>query len=219
MQSLGVGTGDDAAATWGAPSAGAESYLQHQQPSSFAPVLEQPFGAAQQQQHTVVQQPFGAAQPQHAAMQQVQQAQQAPQQLPPGAAAGLEQGEMAFTGLQNEAGEYNCFLNVIIQCLWRCTDFRQLVGPNSCLLRPPRLVRCCCAWRCGARTRTIRVDPCGGRFLRVVADTKPGISLPLRRQWCARCCRQVCPTLVDPQLALTPLPPPSLHRSCLGPQP
>jgi hypothetical protein len=32
------------------------------------------------------------------------------------------------TGLSNEAGEYNCFLNVIIQCLWHCADFRAQVG-------------------------------------------------------------------------------------------
>ena len=31
---------------------------------------------------------------------------------------------MAAPGLTNEAGEYNCFLNVIIQCLWHCADFR-----------------------------------------------------------------------------------------------
>ena len=35
---------------------------------------------------------------------------------------------MATPGLQNEAGEYNCFLNAIIQCLWRCANFRQQVG-------------------------------------------------------------------------------------------
>ena len=144
-----MSTGGDAAAAWGAPSAGAEGYLQHQQPSSFAPLLEQPFGAAQHQ---------------HAAVQQAQQAQQAQQQLPPGAAAGLAQGEMVFMGLQNEAGEYNCFLNVIIQCLWRCTDFRQLVSPKSWLLCLPRLVRSC-AWRRGARARTTRVDRRGGGFL------------------------------------------------------
>ena len=33
----------------------------------------------------------------------------------------------AGTGLTNEAGEYNCFLNVIIQCLWHCSDFRAQV--------------------------------------------------------------------------------------------
>ena len=31
------------------------------------------------------------------------------------------------TGLTNAAGEYNCFLNVIVQCLWHCGDFRQQV--------------------------------------------------------------------------------------------
>ena len=30
-------------------------------------------------------------------------------------------------GLTNAAGEYNCFLNVIVQCLWHCGDFRQQV--------------------------------------------------------------------------------------------
>ncbi len=39
-----------------------------------------------------------------------------------------ELGSSAATGLSNEAGEYNCFLNVIIQCLWHCTDFRRQVG-------------------------------------------------------------------------------------------
>jgi hypothetical protein len=31
----------------------------------------------------------------------------------------------AAPGLQNQTGEYNCFLNVIIQCLWHCRDFRE----------------------------------------------------------------------------------------------
>ncbi|KAK9809101.1 hypothetical protein WJX72_009369 [[Myrmecia] bisecta] len=31
---------------------------------------------------------------------------------------------VATPGLQNATGEYNCFLNVIIQCLWHCSDFR-----------------------------------------------------------------------------------------------
>lgn len=30
-------------------------------------------------------------------------------------------------GLRNATGEYNCFLNVIIQCLWHCHDFRKQV--------------------------------------------------------------------------------------------
>ncbi len=31
---------------------------------------------------------------------------------------------VATPGLQNAIGEYNCFLNVIIQCLWHCASFR-----------------------------------------------------------------------------------------------
>lgn len=30
-------------------------------------------------------------------------------------------------GLRNATGEYNCFLNVIIQCLWRCQAFRKQI--------------------------------------------------------------------------------------------
>lgn len=111
-QSLGVSSGGDAAAAapWGAPGTAPDSsgllHPQHEQPSSFPPLMEQPYGTGQ---------------PQQAAMQHAQQ------QLPE-AAAGPGQGELTFTGLQNETGEYNCFLNVILQCLWRCTDFRQLVG-------------------------------------------------------------------------------------------
>ncbi|KAI3434593.1 hypothetical protein D9Q98_002662 [Chlorella vulgaris] len=35
---------------------------------------------------------------------------------------------VALPGLRNEVGEYNCFLNVIVQCLWRCGEFRQEVS-------------------------------------------------------------------------------------------
>ena len=82
-----------------APDAGVQGQLgvQQQQPSSFLSALD----------------------PQHAAA----QAQQAALQQQVGAAGG----ELALTGLQNETGEYNCFLNVIIQCLWRCAEFRQQV--------------------------------------------------------------------------------------------
>lgn len=31
---------------------------------------------------------------------------------------------VATPGLQNLTGEYNCFLNVIVQCLWHCMAFR-----------------------------------------------------------------------------------------------
>ena len=56
--------------------------------------------------------------------------------------------DLGLVGLRNETGEYNCFLNTIIQCLWRCADFRQQqVGvyllksiwpqwPAACLLAP-----------------------------------------------------------------------------------
>ncbi|KAG2445913.1 hypothetical protein HXX76_000516 [Chlamydomonas incerta] len=39
-------------------------------------------------------------------------------------------GNAAGTGLVNRQGEYNCFLNVIIQCLWHCTDFRAAMAPR-----------------------------------------------------------------------------------------
>ena len=54
--------------------------------------------------------------------------------------AGL-QGPAGLAGLRNEAGEYNCFLNVIVQCLWRCADFRQQVrragGQVECRVATP----------------------------------------------------------------------------------
>ena len=28
-------------------------------------------------------------------------------------------------GLQNLIGEYNCFLNVVVQCLWHCREFKR----------------------------------------------------------------------------------------------
>ena len=30
---------------------------------------------------------------------------------------------VASPGLQNRLGEYNCFLNCVLQCLWHCTEF------------------------------------------------------------------------------------------------
>lgn len=32
------------------------------------------------------------------------------------------------SGMRNEAGEYNCFLNVIVQCMWQCVEFRRRVS-------------------------------------------------------------------------------------------
>ena len=31
----------------------------------------------------------------------------------------------AGPGLQNLTGEYNCFLNVVVQCLWHCRAFHK----------------------------------------------------------------------------------------------
>lgn len=42
-----------------------------------------------------------------------------------GSGAGASSALVVATpGLQNAAGEYNCFLNVVVQCLWRCARFR-----------------------------------------------------------------------------------------------
>ena len=34
---------------------------------------------------------------------------------------------IATPGLQNEGGEYNCFLNCILQCLWNCQELRPTI--------------------------------------------------------------------------------------------
>ena len=65
--------------------------------------------------------------------------------------------DLGLVGLRNETGEYNCFLNTIIQCLWRCADFRQQVGvyllksiwpqwPAACLLAARLQGRSCRSW-------------------------------------------------------------------------
>lgn len=44
-----------------------------------------------------------------------------------GGGGGMELAVAAGTstpGLQNNLGEYNCFLNCILQCLWNCHEFR-----------------------------------------------------------------------------------------------
>ena len=41
----------------------------------------------------------------------------------------------AQPGLSNATGEYNCFLNAIIQCLWQCQGFRAgLLGADMAAL-------------------------------------------------------------------------------------
>jgi len=74
-----------------------------------------------------------------------------PRPLEPGAAP------TAVPGLQNEAGEYNCFWNVVVQCLWHCAAFRDglLRLPRDalavrrparpCLAHPPRRACRCLA--------------------------------------------------------------------------
>ncbi len=63
-----------------------------------------------------------------------------------GATAGV-------TGLSNEAGEFNCFVNVVIQCLWRCEGFRQQVsdphlrGAQDAAREIVRSMACCCCCR------------------------------------------------------------------------
>ena len=37
------------------------------------------------------------------------------------------QQAVAAPGMRNETGEYNCFLNVVIQCLWSCQPFGEQV--------------------------------------------------------------------------------------------
>lgn len=51
-----------------------------------------------------------------------------PSQLPKYAQAPAQQvlpGAVATPGLQNMIGEYNCFLNVVVQCLWHCRQFQR----------------------------------------------------------------------------------------------
>jgi ubiquitin C-terminal hydrolase len=31
---------------------------------------------------------------------------------------------MLLPGLRNSYGEFNCFLNSVLQCLWQCRQFR-----------------------------------------------------------------------------------------------
>ena len=61
---------------------------------------------------------------------------QAAKKSRPGAQA--EAHSAAGPGLQNDPGEYNCFLNVIVQCLWHCTAFRE-----AFLSLPRKVVQVC----------------------------------------------------------------------------
>ena len=59
--------------------------------------------------------------------------------------AGQHQQQLALAGpgaatpgLQNQIGEYNCFLNVVVQCLWHCREFKYRFG--SLALENPAIV-------------------------------------------------------------------------------
>ena len=56
----------------------------------------------------------------------------------PVSGAQSEADSAAGPGLQNDPGEYNCFLNVIVQCLWHCTAFR-----DAFLSLPGKVVKVC----------------------------------------------------------------------------
>jgi hypothetical protein len=55
---------------------------------------------------------------------------------------------LALPGLRNEAGDFNCFLNVVLQCLWRCADFRRQVGQREEACRIAAVPSCLAEW-CG----------------------------------------------------------------------
>ena len=53
---------------------------------------------------------------------------------------GGAEADAPATGLQNNIGEYNCFLNVILQCLYRCQAFQAAfmdVDPSGLQVPPP----------------------------------------------------------------------------------
>ena len=57
---------------------------------------------------------------------------------------------VGFTALRNEAGEYNCFLNVVVQCLWQCAEFRKKVRQRGARAWGTDLISCTCSWQqCG----------------------------------------------------------------------
>ncbi len=61
------------------------------------------------------------------------------QELQGGDGSGAPELAAAGPGLQNQIGEYNCFLNVIIQCLWHCRSFRGPFCGQLAAARPENL--------------------------------------------------------------------------------
>lgn len=54
----------------------------------------------------------------------------------PQLALGQDAEVAAGVGLMNGIGEYNCFLNVIVQCLWHLTNFRKGILACEPLVKP-----------------------------------------------------------------------------------
>lgn len=57
----------------------------------------------------------------------------------------------AAPGLQNQTGEYNCFLNVVVQCLWHCVAFRNgflALGDDHLQARPPPVLQSFPVYNC-----------------------------------------------------------------------
>ena len=110
-----------------APPAPASLQAKHAQQGSWPAAAEQEEDAemAAAIRASMASASASAAQQQAGAWQQV--GGHAHQQAAGTAPAEAGGGEVALPGMRNEAGEYNCFINVIIQCLWRCAEFRQQV--------------------------------------------------------------------------------------------
>ena len=56
--------------------------------------------------------------------------------------AGRQLALMPSPGLRNESGEYNCFLNAVVQCLWRCRAIRAgllALQPTAVQVGPPAM--------------------------------------------------------------------------------
>ncbi len=101
----------------------------------------------------------------------------------PVSSAQSESGSAAGPGLQNDPGEYNCFLNVIVQCLWHCTAFR-----DAFLNLPRKVVKVCltaptllCSMHAEQfRTplKTAKHPASTASQLRRMHGTRAGVSLP-----------------------------------------
>lgn len=62
-----------------------------------------------------------------------------PQPTTPSGSGDFKALVVATPGLQNQIGEYNCFLNVIIQSLWNCRHFRAPFKAASAAFSSPQV--------------------------------------------------------------------------------